>query len=126
VLAHVTDTIYRDTRPPPSLSHLRKIGCRAFALIQTNNLKIYRQSTSCTLVGYAPHSKVYRLWDNIAGTTFNSYHVTFVEHLDTLPSDLLPGTKVLFNPDAPPSWDVPGPVPSPSPSSRVFRSSLLN
>jgi hypothetical protein len=47
----------------PSLSHLQEIGCRAFALIPTNNPKIHHCSTPCTLIGYAPNSKVYRLWD---------------------------------------------------------------
>jgi transposase InsO family protein len=93
----------------PSLSHLREIGCRAFALIQTNNPKIFRRSTPCTMIGYAPHSKAYRLWDNTNGAIFNSFHVTFIEHLDSLPTDLLPGKLVLLEPDAPPSWEVPSP-----------------
>jgi len=45
----------------PSLSHLRKIGCRAFALIQTHNPKIFQRSTPCILIGYAPHAKAYHL-----------------------------------------------------------------
>jgi transposase InsO family protein len=104
----------------PSLSHLREIGCRTFALIQTNNPKIYRRSTPCTLIGYAPHSKAYRLWDNTTRKILNSFHVTFIEHLDSLPADLLPGTKLLHDPDAPPTWDTPSPnqnsLPSPPPS----------
>jgi transposase InsO family protein len=96
----------------PSLNHLREIGCRAFALIQTNKSKLFRRSTPCTLIGYAPHSKAYRLWDNTTGSVFNSFHVTFIEHLDDQPSDLLPGTTVLFDPDAPPSWETPAPCPS--------------
>jgi Reverse transcriptase (RNA-dependent DNA polymerase) len=93
----------------PLLSHLREIGCHAFALTQTNNPKIYRRSKPCTLIGYAPHSKAYRLWDNTSNTVFNSFHVTFIEHLDSLPHDLLPGTTLLLEPDAPPSWEVPSP-----------------
>ncbi len=65
----------------PSLSHLHEIGCRAFSLIQTHNPKLFRRSTPCTLIGYAPHSKAYCLWDNTTGAIFNSFHVTFVEHL---------------------------------------------
>jgi histone deacetylase 1/2 len=60
----------------PLLSHLCEIGCRVFALIQTNNLKIYQQSSPCILIGYAPNSKVYRLWDDSTGKVFNSFHVT--------------------------------------------------
>jgi hypothetical protein len=93
----------------PSLSHLREIGCHAFALTQTNNPKIYRRSTPCTLISYAPHSKAYRLWDNTSNSIFNSFHVTFTEHLDSQPHDLLLGTTLLLDPDAPPSWEVPSP-----------------
>ena len=103
----------------PSLSHLREIGCRAFALIQTNNPKIYRCSCPCILIGYAPHAKAYWLWDTVDGSIFNSFHVTFLERLDEQPVDLMPGTTVCIDPDATPSWDVPAhsdttpPVPSP-------------
>ena len=51
----------------PSLSHLREIGCRTFALIQMHNSKLYCRSTPCTLIGYTPHSKAYCLWDNTSG-----------------------------------------------------------
>src|SRR5258707_1902603 len=93
----------------PSLSHLHEIGCRAFSLIQTHNLKLFRRSTPCTLIGYAPHSKAYCLWDNTTGVIFNSFDVTFVEHLDALPSNLLPGTTVTLDANAPPSWETPLP-----------------
>jgi hypothetical protein len=102
----------------PSLSHLREIGCRAFTLIQTNNPKIYRRSTPCVLIGYAPSSKAYRLWDITTGKIFNSFHVTFIEHLNSLPSSLLPGTTIELAPSASPSWDAASLIPpmSPSPS----------
>jgi hypothetical protein len=35
----------------PSLSHLREIGCRAFALIATQNPKTYQYSEPCILIG---------------------------------------------------------------------------
>jgi hypothetical protein len=73
----------------PSLNHLRKIGCRAFALIQTQNPKLYARSRPCILIGYAPHSKAYRLWDTSNSQVFNSFHVTFVEHLDDQPCNTL-------------------------------------
>jgi hypothetical protein len=87
----------------PSLKHLREIGCCAFALTQTNNPKIYHRSTPCTMIGYASHSKAYQLWDNTSNTIFNSFHVIFIEHLDSLPHDLLPGTTIFLKPNAPPS-----------------------
>jgi hypothetical protein len=70
----------------------------------------------CMLIGYAPHSKAYRLWDNTSGNIFNSFHITFIEHLDSSPSDLLPGTTLLLEPDAPPSWEVPTPELTATPS----------
>jgi transposase InsO family protein len=109
----------------PSLRHLREIGCRAFSLIQTHNPKIYQRSTPCTLIGYAPHSKAYRLWNNTTGAIFNSFHVTFIEHLDSQTSALLPGTTVLFEPDAPPTWDAPGPNGTSHPISSSHQTSSL-
>ena len=120
----------------PSLTHLREIGCRAFALILTHNPKLLQRSVPCVLIGYAPHAKAYHLWNPASGRVFNSYHVTFVEHLDAIPADLLPGT--LVNVDAqglPPSWDstTPGivtspssPLPSPSGLINPFPSSIGN
>ena len=109
----------------PSVSHLREIECHAFSLIQTSNPKIFRCSTPCTLIGYAPHSKAYHLWDNTTGAIFNSFYVTFIEHLDDQSADLLPGTTILFDPNAPPTWDVPGhdlhiPSNSPAQSSQLI------
>ena len=63
----------------PSLSHLREIGCHAFALIPTHNPKINHRSLPCILIGYAPNSKAYRLWDTTSNRIFNSYHVSFIE-----------------------------------------------
>ncbi len=62
--------------------HLYEIGCHAFALIQTANPKIYQQLCPCILIGYAPHVKAYHLWDTTTSAMFNSFHVTFLEHLD--------------------------------------------
>ena len=93
------------------LNLLCEIGCRAFALIQTLNPKIYWRSTPCTLIRYSPHSKAYQLWDNISGHVFDSYHVTFIEKFDSLPAKLLPGTTAIIEPDASPTWDVSGPAP---------------
>jgi len=90
----------------PSLSHLCEVGCRAFTLIQTHNPKIFQQSTPCVLIGYAPNAKAYCLWDTTTGWIFNSYHVTFIKHLQSQPTDLLLGTTINLNLDTPPSWDL--------------------
>ena len=96
---------------PPSLSHLYKIRCRAFALVLTHNPKLLQCSVPCVLIGHAPHAKAYCLWNPATGRVFNSYHVTFVEHLDTLPADLLPGTLVNVDDGGlPPSWDAITPI----------------
>ncbi len=95
------------TRCIPSLSHLCKIGCHAFTLIQMHNPKIYRCSCPCILIGYTPHAKAYQLWDTVDGSIFNSFHVTFLEHLDEQPTDLLPGTTICIEPNTAPSWDAP-------------------
>ena len=91
---------------PPSLSHLREIGCRAYTLIPTNNPKIFQRSVPSVLIGYAPHAKAYRLWNPSSGHITNSYHVSFLEHLDTLPIPLLPGKTIDNNASASPSWDT--------------------
>jgi len=47
---------------------------------------------------------------------FNSFHVTFVEHLDQQPVDLLPRTTIALNPDVPASWDNTSNPQSPNPA----------
>ena len=91
----------------PSLSHLQEIGCCAFTLITTNNPKIYQHSVPCVLIRYAPHSKAYCLWNPASGRVFNSFHISFIEHLKSLSSSLLPDTYLNLDVDTmPPSWDV--------------------
>ena len=87
----------------PSLSHLQEIECQAFALIQMSNPKVFAHSCPCVLIGYSPHSKAYRLWDVTSGRIFDSFHVSFVEHLDEHPAKLLLGTMIMLEPDLPPS-----------------------
>ena len=99
----------------PSLSHLREIGCHAFALQMPPLSKIYARSQPYILIGYAPHSKAYRLWDPASSRVFNSYHVTFTEHLDVQPSSFQPGTVLDADNTEPPSWDTSGPPPRTSP-----------
>jgi len=96
----------------PSLSHLREIGCHAFVLIPTATPKTYARSRPCVFIGYSPHSKAYRLWDRESGRVFDSFHVSFIEHLDEVPATLLPGTTITLTPDSPPSWDTASTPPS--------------
>jgi transposase InsO family protein len=69
----------------PSISHLREIGSRAYVLISAANPKIAARSVECVLVGYASNSKAYRCWHRESGRLVDSYHVTFVEHLNDQP-----------------------------------------
>jgi transposase InsO family protein len=78
----------------PDLSHLREIACRAFALIPTHNPKLHHRSVPCILIGYAPNSKAYRLWDRSSNRVFNSYHVTFIESRDLPPNVPVPPNTV--------------------------------
>src|SRR6266702_2259997 len=97
----------------PSLSHLKEIGCRAFALHTPALSKVYQRSFPCILIGYAPHSKAYRLWDPSSSHVFNSYHISFTEHLDSESSPLSPGTVLgTSSPPSAPSWDTSGPEPA--------------
>ena len=101
----------------PSLSHLREIGCRAFSLQTPSLPKLYPRSVPCILIGYAPHSKAYRLWNPTTSRVFNSFHVTFTEHLNAEPSPLLPGTTLgTEHASAPPSWESHGIIPQSVPS----------
>ena len=90
----------------PSLSHLCKIGCQVFTLIQMSNPKIFACSCPCILIGYSPHSKAYWLWDTTSGRIFDSFHVSFIEHLNEHPTKLLLGTTITLEPDSPPSWET--------------------
>ena len=99
----------------PSLGHLQEIGCCAFALVPTATPKTYTWSCPCTLIGYSPHSKAYCLWDRDSGRIFDSFHVSFIEHLDEIPADLSPCTTITLTPDSPPSWDIAAMPPVPEP-----------
>jgi len=98
----------------PLLSHLREIGCRAFVLIPTATPKTYARSHPCVFIGYSPHSKAYQLWDRTSGHVFDSFHVSFIEHLNEVPADLLPGMMITLTPDSPPSWDTASTPPAPN------------
>ena len=104
---------------PPSLSHLCKIGCRAFTFIPANQPKLLQRSVPCILIRYAPNAKAHRLWDPTSGKIFNSFHVSFIEHLDMTPAEFMPGEMI--EDTTPPTWNSlsnsPSDLPSPSSSS---------
>ena len=95
----------------PSLSHLCKIGCRAYVLVNGNNLKIAAKSVECVLVGYASNAKAYHCWHRESRRIVDSYHVTFVEHLNDHPQMSLPGTNAVVVPDAGESVTTLDPMP---------------
>ena len=96
----------------PSLSHLREIGCRAYALVATHNPKLFHRSVPCILIGYARDSKAYRLWDPTTDRIFNSFHVSFIEHREL--------------PPPPESLPVPPPLPpSHPPETRLHHSPVI-
>src|SRR6266851_4573546 len=75
----------------------------------------------CILIGYTPSAKAYHLWDVMTGKVFNSFHVMFIEHINSLPSTLLPRMTVELTPFTPPSWDVGSLIPpEPAPSSPLY------
>jgi hypothetical protein len=74
-----------------SLSHLKEIGCRAFSLQNPTPSELYARPAPCVLIGYAPQSKAYRLWEPSTSCVFDSYHVKFTEHLNAEPSPFFPG-----------------------------------
>jgi transposase InsO family protein len=71
-------------RKKPNISHLRKIGCRAFVLIRGHNLKLRARSIECVLIGYAPQAKAYRCWERSSGKIYNSIDVRFIEANETV------------------------------------------
>src|SRR6267142_6314512 len=46
----------------------------------------------------------YCLWDPTSGRVFNTFHVLFIEHLDTAPMKYLPGETVHDN--TPATWNT--------------------
>ena len=67
-----------------------------------SNPKIFARSRPCVLIGYSPHSKAYRPCDTTPGSIFDSFHVSFIEHLDEHPTKLLLGTAITLGP----SWET--------------------
>jgi hypothetical protein len=76
----------------PDISHLRKIGCRAFVLVlNRHNPKIYQHSEEHVLIGYGKNSKTYRCYHQTSHKVVESYHVAFIESKDECEVPLRPG-----------------------------------
>ncbi|KAF8144312.1 hypothetical protein K438DRAFT_1483955, partial [Mycena galopus ATCC 62051] len=60
-----------------NIAHLSEIGCRAFILIEGNNLKVYDRSFECVLISYTPHSKSYQGWKCSTGKVYDSINICF-------------------------------------------------
>jgi transposase InsO family protein len=68
---------------PPSLAHLCEISCCAFVLVQGTNPKVAACSVEGTLIGYAANAKAYWCWFRDSGQVVDSFHVSFIEHLNS-------------------------------------------
>ncbi|KAJ3570020.1 hypothetical protein NP233_g4673 [Leucocoprinus birnbaumii] len=86
----------------PDLSHLREIGARAFTLVlNKNNPKIQPRSIECVLIGYSDDSKAYRLYHRQTHKVITSFHVQFIEALESRPQPVKSGK--IINIPSPPS-----------------------
>ncbi|CDO77251.1 hypothetical protein BN946_scf184753.g1 [Trametes cinnabarina] len=93
---------------PPSLRHLREIGCRAFVLINTHNPKLRPRSFECVLIGYGQNSKTYRCYHVPTRRVLESYHVSFIESHESPPPPSASTSSPSSSPDL-----VDDPSPSP-------------
>jgi hypothetical protein len=95
----------------PSLSHLREIGCRAYIFTSRTNPKIAARSEEYVLIGYASNAKAYWCWHWGSRHIVDSYHITFVEHLNNQARPLLPGLDMNAVPDSEDGVTAPPPIP---------------
>ena len=65
---------------PPSLDHLRVIGCKANAYNLTTD-KFAPKSTPTVLIGYPQNQKGYLLYDTTTHKVITTRNVTFDEHV---------------------------------------------
>jgi hypothetical protein len=75
----------------PDLAHLCELGCKAWVLNMNENLKIYKQSIECLLIGYSENSKAYRCWDQANRRIHVNWNVTFAKSQDLQECPLHPG-----------------------------------
>lgn len=104
---------------PPSLRHLREIGCRAYPLINTHNPKLRARSFECILIGYGLNSKTYRVYHPPTRRVLSSFHVSFIEsHESSAPTSPSPSSSSIPTSDISPSCELPSAsAPPPIPSS---------
>lgn len=106
---------------PPTLDHLRTIGCRAYVHNHTTD-KFHPRSIPTILIGYPLNQKGYLLYDSLTHKIITSKHVQFDEtqfpfHKPS-PSDTLSSnpTPVMTDPFTIPTFSIPSPISSTSPS----------
>jgi hypothetical protein len=63
----------------PSISHLRRFGCKSFVLKCGNLDKFESRSFDGILLGYTPHGRSYRVFNLETNTVIESCDVTFNE-----------------------------------------------
>jgi hypothetical protein len=99
----------------PNISHLCKIGLRAFVLIlNKHNPKIFQCSEECVLIGYSKDLKSYRCYHRASHRVIESFHVIFIESKDDCGKVFRPGvTQGLDDDDIPPASPSIHPPPSP-------------
>jgi len=87
----------------PDLSHLRKIGCRAYKLIpkETHPKKLDDRGKICILLGYDATNQ-YRLWNPYTGVIERGKEVLFDEEVQIRPNENFKLPKLSANCSAPP------------------------
>jgi len=78
----------------PDVSHLHKIGCKAWVFVMDNNPKIYNRSVPCIRVSYSNNLKAYRCWDRTSSRIHVTRNVVFTESQDMAMHALHPGIVV--------------------------------
>src|SRR5258708_6048887 len=90
-----------------TLQSLGRILCHSCL---PNEPHCFLHPSPCVLIGYAPNSKAYHLWDRTTDCIFNTFHVNFIKQFqssDTTTSSLPP--VITSHPLLPP---LPHPPPS--------------
>ena len=64
---------------PPKVSHFRVFGCKCFILKQGNLDKFESRSSDGIFLGYASHSRAYRVLNLETNRVVETYEVTFDE-----------------------------------------------
>jgi hypothetical protein len=75
-ILHLTPFELRFGRKP-SISHLRRFGCKCFVLKCGNLDKFESRSFDGILLGYTPHGRSYRVYNFETNTVVESCDVTF-------------------------------------------------